>query len=498
MKKNIDSLKTLASGAIVSLIFGVIGYVLMFGFKIFTARFLGPEKFGLVEMSITILNIGAIIALLGIHAGVSRYISVYEERNDFEKLGGYLKFIFNFPILASLAVSTLIFVLAHSINNFFNFNEIFVTIIRIISLVIPFKVVNEVIYQIFYAKKKILIQNIGNNIIEKVILVGGILGVYFFNLGIIAVAWLFFASIFIAFIFNLVYLKLKIKFAKARVYINDYSEWLAFSLPLFLANMSIFAMNWTDNIVIGKILTSKELGIYAASFSLASFLLFFQTAFVSVFVPIMSRFYAKRENESFLFVYNKAQNWVFGLSLPFAVIFIFFSKELLASLFGEAFIEGYIPLIIITIGITFNVYTGMNGSLMKIIKKTKFLFKIRLLMAIINIIFNIFMVRKFGIIGAAISTSFVIAGEQLIYMIKSKKYFGIIHDTVKNVKFLILSITIMLIFYSIFNIFQFSHNLINLSLFIFFYLIVYFYFSFIVKAFDKNDQIIFKSILYEK
>lgn len=492
--KNIKPLKELASGAIISLVFGLAGYVFMFLFKIFVARIFGPEDLGLFEMANTLLSIGGLISLIGIHTGVSRYIAVYEERKEFKKLKGYLKFIFQLPLLISLFISIAIFFAAPLISGFFNFGKEFISIVRIISLAVPFRVINEIAYQIFFAKKKVFFQNLVSNIIEKGILVLGIFLTYFFDLSIIYAIWLLVLSVFVSSISSLLYLKLRIYFEKGAQTLNNYKDWLYFSIPMFIVSISSFFINWTDNIVIGKVLTSYDLGIYATSFSLASFLLFFQSSFIGIFIPTMSRLYAGDKKEEFLEMYKKAQNWVFALSLPFGLFFIFFAKDLIRALFGPSYLGGSLPLIILSAGLLINVYTGINAPLMRVVKKTVFLFKTKLIFAVFNIILSVVMAKKMGISGVAIATAISISGEQLVCFLKTRSYFKVRHNNINNFKIFILGIVLVLIISSVFKISHHYNHIATLILAGILYLVCFFIALVLSKVFDKNDLIIVKSL----
>ncbi|GBE17274.1 polysaccharide biosynthesis protein [bacterium BMS3Abin15] len=493
MNKHTESLKVLASGAAISLLFGIVGYLLMFLFQLFTARHFGPKNLGLFEMSFTFLNMGVLVSLIGIQGGISRYISVYEERGDFSKLNGYLKFIFRIPIIASLIIAALLFFLSQNIASFFNFEPVFTILLKIIALAIPFRVINEIIYQIFFAKNKILIRNIGYNIIEKVVLVVGLFIAIYFGLSIRYIIILLSLSVLFVFIFNLLHLKLKIRFKKSQELTFAYRDWLFFSLPLFFSSMFAFVINWTDNIVIGKIMDSSSLGIYSTSFYLASFLIFFQTSFFAIFVPVVSRLYAKKDDAELANVYKKAQNWVFGLALPFALLFIFFAKNILINLYGVSFSEGAIPLIILSLGLLFNVYTGLNPALLRIVKKTNFIFKTKIIAAGLNVILSIVLVKSLGIVGAAISTSVVISLEQLIYMLKVRSYLKIRHNNFINTK-LIISGLMLIVFvkYMVGYFFGAGINIYWLVIISMLYLISYFSIIFFAKIFDKKDYLIFK------
>jgi len=436
-----------------------------------------------------------VVALLGIHGGVSRYISVYEERGEYDKLNGYLKFIFRVPVITSCLASIILFIFSEQIANFFNFEPVFVSCLKIISFAIPFKVFNEVIYQIFFAKKKVLIQNIGYNLIEKMILLAGLLLSLLFGLDIKYIIIFLFLSIFITFLFNYLYLKLKIYFKKSRKVIFDYNDWIMFSLPLFFANMFAFVINWTDNITIGKLMTSADLGIYATSFSLASFLIFFQTSFYGIFIPIISRLYAKNNKKTIGMIYQKAQNWIFGLSLPFALVFVFFASDILKLFYGEPFLIGANPLKILTLGLLFSIYPGMNPVLLRVMKKNNYLFKVRVVVSILNLGLNIILIGLFGIIGAAISTAFVFVVEQIVYVFKVKKYVKIKYDFISDTKILLIGLILIMIIKFILMVAGIVLSLPLLILISVLYLISYIIIIIWAKILNKDDQLIFSGLI---
>lgn len=433
----------LISGAFISLFFGLIGYFIMFIFHLFTARIFGPEKLGFFEMSYTILNIAAIISVIGISGSIGRYLSFYEVQKDHEKLNGYLNFTFIIPIIVSLIVSFLLFNSADKITYFFKFNDVFVDIIKIIALAVPFKAINDIIYKILLVKRLVVYQNIAYNVIEKIVLIAGLLAAVYLNYGFISIIlFLLFANV-LAFMFSAVVYKAKVKFEKTSNSVYLYKEWFMFSAPLLISNMFAFIINWTDNIVIGKIMTSTDVGIYSTAFALASFLIFFQTAFFSIFYPEVAKLYAKGDLDGLRMNYSKAQKMVFALALPFALLFVFLPKEILLNLYGKNFIGSTLPLVILTVGMTINIFTGLNPAILRIMKKTALLFRVKMIAALANVVLAILLVKQFGIIGAAISVTSIITLEQLFYMYKAKKLIGTSHDVISNLKIFLVGIILI-------------------------------------------------------
>ena len=166
---------------------------------------------------------------------------------------------------------------------------------------------------------------------------------------------------------------------------------------------------------------------------------------------------------------------------------------LFRSLYGVSFSEGAIPLIILSLGLLFNVYTGLNPALLRIVKKTNFIFKTKIIAAGLNVILSIVLVKSLGIVGAAISTSVVISLEQLIYMLKVRSYLKIRHNNFINTK-LIISGLMLIVFvkYMVGYFFGAGINIYWLVIISMLYLISYFSIIFFAKIFDKKDYLIFK------
>ena len=160
------SLRKLAYSGGISFVFTFIGYIVMFLFKLFAARYFGPSDFGIYTLLDTILSVGLVISGFGIFQGITRYIPLYETKGEKRNLAGYIKFVFFFPLLFSLIISTIIFLFSISISSFFGFSQKFSLLLRILIFALPLKVFIRATYLIFVAKQKVIYKEITINIIE--------------------------------------------------------------------------------------------------------------------------------------------------------------------------------------------------------------------------------------------------------------------------------------------------------------------------------------------
>ena len=189
---------------------------------------------------------------------------------------------------------------------------------------------------------------------------------------------------------------------------------------------------------------------------------------------------------------------MFILVLPLLIFIVLFPKEIITQLYGINYAEGYIALIILAIGISSNMLTGMTGNILIAGGKPKYNLTCEIIAAITNITFNVALIPKYGILGAAIGTSISFFARNiasLIFVYNSQR----IHPY--NLKYLRVfgsGIIIFLIFYFIkTNIFVNTSSIIYLIISGPILLLIYFVLIFMSHSLDRNDFFIL-NIIYKR
>ena len=83
-----ESLRKIAKGAGIVFIGTGIGMFFAYLGMMIVARFLGPTDFGLISLASAIATIVSSVVLVGMPAGVVRYVSFYKGRNDERRIKG--------------------------------------------------------------------------------------------------------------------------------------------------------------------------------------------------------------------------------------------------------------------------------------------------------------------------------------------------------------------------------------------------------------------------
>ena len=105
---------------------------------------------------------------------------------------------------------------------------------------------------------------------------------------------------------------------------------------------------------------------------------------------------------------------------------IFFGESIL-GIWGSEFKNAYWILVIIGIGRFVNLATGAVGIILTMTGHEKIQSQISVISLFLIIILNVFLIKFYGVIGAAIATSTIVIGENMakFFIVKFKLKFPI-------------------------------------------------------------------------
>ena len=175
---------------------------------------------------------------------------------------------------------------------------------------------------------------------------------------------------------------------------------LKFSFPLVFSSLSVYIGTYVDRIMINQLLSNYELGIYSLAFRVSSIILLLMVGIQMAITPIIYNNYKKpetRKNLEEIFSYFSA------ISIIFILSFCLFSREILMVFTTKEYFEAYILIYILAPSILLSqMYIFTPG--LAIEKKTKIIFLISLIGALINTSLNLFLIPIYQIMGASVAT----------------------------------------------------------------------------------------------
>ena len=398
--------KILLSGSITvfigKAISGLFQYVLIF----LLGRLLGAEDTGLYFLGLAVLRVTNMFATLGLNSAVVKIIPACIAQERFRNI----RFLLRFSLSATFIFSTLLGILLYWVapylcTNFFHDYKL-IQVVRIFAFCLPifslFQVILGCIRSLGMMKVFVLQENV---IYPIATLILSSLFLYHTKEVYLAVV----ATV-IGLILSVNYGALMLYKKSSNFYLygdqsqDSVTNILKLSIPLMgigLAGMMLF---WTDTIMIGALMNSKDVGVYTAAIRISLIANIILVSINTVLGPAIAQLFAQRKINELEKVYKQSTRWALHLSIPiFIVIFLF--PQVVMALFGSEFSAGASAMIILSIGQLLNVSVGAAGYLLIMTGAQNIELANQSLCIILNIILNWHLIPIFGIKGAAIASA---------------------------------------------------------------------------------------------
>lgn len=186
-----------------------------------------------------------------------------------------------------------------------------------------------------------------------------------------------------------------------RKYNNISKPMIKYSAPLIANSISWWVNTSIDRYIITWMLDVTVNGIYAVAYKIPSILATFQATFYNAWsISAISEF-DKNDNDGFI-----GQNYVLYsfVSIVICSGILLLNIPIASILYSKDYFIAWKCVPFLLVSTVFNGIAQFEGSLFAAVKKTKQVSITTIVGAIINIIFNIILIYKFGIVGAAFST----------------------------------------------------------------------------------------------
>jgi len=488
------SLTSVAKGA--TIIFGgmIAGTVLGMVNQIILGRYLGPENYGLFNLSMSVVMVAGTLSVFGLFGSLSRFIPYNLERNERDTVRSVIDFGSLFSFLLGVVFAVIVFLLAGRLATGIFHDPRLEPVLKIFAFVIPLHSLQQVAKGIIRgfkaAQYEALLFNIGTRVVTISVF---LLSLHFIHRLYGAV---------IAFIAGVTLTTaVAVFFIKSRIF-PDYPRHrripvarslLSFSWPLALTGFTFLFVSKTDKLLLGYFMSSKDVGIYTPALMIANLLVFVSTAFKYIFLPTVSEYFSKNDIRGLEPLFKSTSKWNLVLVLPAFLFILLFPKEILTILYGSSYTGGYIALIVLSFGISMNDFAGTSANILIAGGQTKLNLACEAIAAVTNVILNIIFIPLYGIVGAAIGTSVSFLARNICSLLFVYGKYRI-HPYKRNyVNFLASGLVGMAIvcFLKAYSPLSWWITMPALGVV---FLGLYFLFSLFSRGFDENDRVVLEAI----
>ena len=226
-----------------------------------------------------------------------------------------------------------------------------------------------------------------------------------------------YANLIVNFIFAFVFMYMIRHHIIWNLNFKQIKEALAFSLPLVPGAIAYYLTTISDRILIDKYLSLSDLGIYGIAATIALILNIFSFGAYKAFEPYIFKNWGSDQFES---VFQNIRNSYVYVLLIGALLLCVFSKEFFLLLTDVQFHSAYRYVPMIIIGVYSSSLSLLYGTIITAKGKTKINSMIVIIGATISVTLNVMFLPKYGLITAAVVSSFAMTVMLFICMWYSK------------------------------------------------------------------------------
>lgn len=268
---------------------------------------------------------------------------------------------------------------------------------------------------------------------------------------------------------------------------------LKFGIPLIIAGLGYWIIQCSDRYLIKYFMDISQVGLYSLSYSCAFILIFLWTIFRGVLLPDLSALFDEGKIKELEIRFSRVLKYGVACSVPGVIGLSVLAKPIIKTLSSSEFLPAANVLIIISIGVFFYGMFIHFNTLLKILKKVKVLSSIWVLMAILNLGLNFWLIPKFGIMGAAYSTSLCFLLGALIIILYSRNYFKITFKREWLTKIIIAS-TLMGVIISLMTVTSKMYLILTILI----GALTYGTLLLLLKFYDQSELLLFKKVFLKK
>ena len=384
---------------------------IQFATQVIMVRYLSKSGFGAFAYALSAVAILQIVATIGLNRTATRSLALYRERgNDDRALGTIV-----FAIAATLGVGTALAVLVVAgrglISGSLISDRTAVSVLVILVALAPIQAVDDLMNGLFavfrrvraiFFRTYVLAPTL--KLVAVIVLVLAGAGVRSLAAGFVAAAVLGLA-IYSAVLVQTLRRQGLLQRLRPRAFEIPAQELLALGLPLLIADFAFVLITSSDAVILGHFRGTTEVGAFKAVQPAARLNEIVFIAFLTLFTPLASRLYARRDSPQLSALYWQTASWIAVVSFPIFALTFSLAKPFTLLMFGSRYEGSAIYLAILAVGSYVQAALGPNGTAVMVYGRVSYIVGVSIAAVAINLGLNLTLIPRYGALGAAIGTS---------------------------------------------------------------------------------------------
>jgi O-antigen/teichoic acid export membrane protein len=379
--------------------------------QVLIVNYLTQSDYGAWTYALSIVAFFDGFASLGLKRAVSRFVPIFHENKEYNKLFGTIFLSFASVLLTGALFIALVYISPEFISQLVKGEGQPVDILLILIFLVPVNALDLMLLSLFasFASSKIIFtrKHVLGPAVKLIVVLLLILfqsNVFFLAYGYLIVNVLM-VLIYTGMLFHLIKKHGLLPHFKAKMMEIPAKEIFAFSIPLMTSDLVNVLIHASDTMLLGYFHDTVAVAHYKVILPAARFNKLVMTSFAILFTPLAARLFAKKDFKGINDLYWQTAVWLGVLSFPLFAVTFALADPLTVFLYGERYADSGLYLQLISFAYYFNIVLGFNGLTLKVLGKVRYVVIINTIAVVSNLILNFMLIPPYGALGATVATA---------------------------------------------------------------------------------------------
>lgn len=389
----------------------LISIALNFSVQVLTVRYLVKSDYGAFAYALSIASIGSSVALFGLDKAVARFIPIYEERGEDDKVLGTIVMTLLTILGIGAALVLGVIGLRGLIGERLVDDPLAVSLLAILILLAPLQAIGSWFQGLFavFAKPQAIF--VRRYVLGPVLKLIAVLVVIFSRQDVYTLAVGYLIGSFLGFLTYA--FMLRQLFRERGIHVREtlqrivfpVREVFSFSTPLLTSDVVNILKSSFVVVLLEYFANTTQVAEFRAVVPVAGLNLVVMQSFKYLFTPEAARLFARNDSTGINDLYWRSATWIAVITFPVFAASFSLARPLTVLLFEERYASSAMVLALLALGNYMNAALGFNAYTLRVFGKVRYIVTIDLISALAAVLFNVLLIPRYGAVGAAIGTT---------------------------------------------------------------------------------------------
>lgn len=405
-------------GSSLLLVGRVVAIGINFVIQVLVVRVLSKGDYGAFAYGLSIVSFARTAVSLGHNRAVTRFLSIYEEEDDRDRLFGTL--LMEVVLILGLGALLTIAVVALQGPISSSAGTQSAEILAVMILLAPIEALDDLAEAVFavYSRPRAIF--VRKYVLTPLMRLAAVAALLVLDVGVIvlAIGYVIAGALGIvvyAVMLGGLFRRLGLlRGASWGELVMPFREVFVFALPLLTQELVVISMNTVSVIILAHFRAEEAVANFRSVFPVARLNHFVQWSFALLFVPLASRLYSRGDDEGMQRTYWQTAAWLAVFSFPAFVLTFPLAYPTTVTLFGERYASSATVLAFLGLGYYLNVCFGFNVQTLHVYGRLRWIAGANTFVALLSVGLSFLLIPPYGAVGLAVAHAITLFSQNVL------------------------------------------------------------------------------------